>query len=154
MFRYDFFLFREPLYFFFFLYLSLVIIISIIVCFACCYFMKFSNKTESYTSQLGREMVFFSMKGCGHCEKMKPAWNQLVKNYGSENAYIELHQVVADESPDLIEKYDIQSFPCYSAILPYQCRNKEFLLLEALLHNFLKVSILIVIILLNMIYII
>lgn len=96
--------------------LILVIIISIIVCFACCYFMRFSNKTESYTSQLGKEMVFFSMKGCGHCEKMMPAWKQLVSNYGSENAYIELKLVDADERPDLIEKYDIQSFPTILAL--------------------------------------
>ena len=73
-------------------------------------------KSEAYASQLGKELVFFSMNGCGHCDAMMPAWKQLVSNYGSENAYIEYKHVVAQERPDLIEKYNVQAFPTILAL--------------------------------------
>ena len=40
-------------------------------------YMMMSNKdNETFTLQLGKEMVFFSMNGCGHCDNMMPAWKQ------------------------------------------------------------------------------
>jgi len=79
------------------------------------YLMGFFNKEQFRVSRLNREMVFFSMKGCGHCEDMKPAWELLKSNYGN-NDYIELNQVVAQERPELTEKYGVQSFPTILAL--------------------------------------
>ena len=96
----------------------LLVVIAIGCALSLAYLSGLFNKSESesYTSQLGKEMVFFSMNGCGHCDNMMPAWKQLVSNYGSENAYIEYKHVVAQERPDLIEKYGVQSFPTILAL--------------------------------------
>lgn len=94
----------------------LLIALGVALALAYAFIMRSPQSESFHTSQLGREMVFFSMKGCGHCEKMMPAWKQLVSNYGSENTYIELKHVVADERPDLIEKYNVQSFPTILAL--------------------------------------
>jgi len=96
----------------------LLVFISIFIYFAYGYLMDSKTTTtgEKFTSQLGKEVVFFSMNGCGHCDDMMPAWKLLVRNYGSENAYVEYRHVVAQERPDLIEKYNIQSFPTILAL--------------------------------------
>lgn len=66
---------------------------------------------ENFTSvKPYRELLFFTLDGCGHCEKMKPTWNLLVKNYGN-NGYIKLIQVKARENQDLTKLYNIQGYP-------------------------------------------
>jgi len=77
--------------------------------------MGFFKKEQFRVSRLNREMIFFSMKGCGHCEDMKPVWELLKSNYGN-NDYIELNQVVAQDKPELTEKYGVQSFPTILAL--------------------------------------
>lgn len=76
----------------------------------------FGMKNEKFTvTNSGRELVFFSMKGCSHCEDIKPMWNLLIQNYGNNN-YIELKQVVAQDNPDLVKQYDVKGFPTILAL--------------------------------------
>lgn len=66
---------------------------------------------EGFTSvKPYRELLFFTLEGCGHCENMKPAWNLLVQNYG-ENGQVKLIQVKAKENQDLVQKYKVEGFP-------------------------------------------
>ena len=94
---------------------TLIVIMAIVVALLYGNYMGYFTKEEFRVSRLNREMVFFSMKGCSHCEDMKPAWDLLVNNNGN-NDYIELNQVVAQDKPELIEKYGIQSFPTILAL--------------------------------------
>jgi len=79
------------------------------------YFMGFFTSENFAISQLGRELVFFSMEGCPHCDDMKPIWELLKSNYGN-NDYIELRQIVAQQSPEIVQKYSVQGFPTILAL--------------------------------------
>lgn len=95
--------------------MQILFVIIIITCGLLYGYLRFSNKEQFRVSRLNREMIFFSMKGCGHCQDMKPVWDLLYSNYGN-NDYIELNQVVAQEKPELTEKYNVQSFPTILAL--------------------------------------
>ena len=89
-----------------------LIIVSIIVAmaFGYTYLMGYFNKEQFGLSQTSKELVFFSMKGCGHCEDFQPTWDQIVTNYGN-TAHIELVQVKQNEKPEIAEQYGVTSFP-------------------------------------------
>lgn len=85
--------------------LSLVVIPVIIY-----YLIKIVN-TEGFTSTKPyKELLFFTLEGCGHCENMKPTWNLLKQNYGS-NGKIKLIEVKAKENQDLVQLYNVTGFP-------------------------------------------
>lgn len=73
------------------------------------YLLK-SITNESFDYNPHKELIFFSMPGCGHCENFKPTWDLLVKNYGNIKD-IELIQVISNQKPELVEKFKIQGFP-------------------------------------------
>lgn len=73
------------------------------------YLLK-SITNESFDYNPHKELIFFSMPGCGHCENFKPTWDLLVKNYGNIKD-IELIQVISNQKPELVEKFEIQGFP-------------------------------------------
>jgi len=77
------------------------------------YILMFSNlvwkKTETFTTS-NKEIVFFSMKGCGHCVEFQPIWDLFVSNHGN-NEFVELKQVKYDEKPEIVKQYDVQGFP-------------------------------------------
>ena len=77
--------------------------------------MGFFNTEHFGLSQTSKEIVFFSMKGCGHCEEFKPTWDLLVSNYGN-TAHIDLVQVIQNEKPEIAEQYSINSFPTILAL--------------------------------------
>lgn len=76
---------------------------------------KLSKKEKFTVSRLNRELVLFSMVGCGHCEDIKPTWDLLVNNYGN-NDYIEIKQIVAQEHPDIVKQYGVTGFPTILAL--------------------------------------
>lgn len=85
--------------------LALLIIPAIIY-----YLLKIVN-TEDFTSTKPyKELLFFTLEGCGHCENMKPTWNLLKQNYGS-NGKIKLIEVKAKENQDLVQLYKVTGFP-------------------------------------------
>jgi len=73
------------------------------------YLLK-SITNESFDYNPHKELIFFSMPGCGHCENFQPTWDLLVKNYGNIKD-IELIQVISNQKPELVEKFKIQGFP-------------------------------------------
>ena len=91
--------------------LSLVLMIGslIFIPILIVYLLK-SITNESFDYNPHKELIFFSMPGCGHCKNFKPTWELLVKNYGDIKD-IELIQVSSNEKPDLVELFEIDGFP-------------------------------------------
>lgn len=88
-----------------FLMIASLISIPIIIV----YLLK-SITNESFDYNPHKELIFFSMPGCGHCKNFKPTWDLLVKNYGDIKD-IELIQVSSNEKPELVELFEIDGFP-------------------------------------------
>jgi len=90
---------------------SLVLMVGSIICIPfIIFFLLNSLKNEGFSPKAHKEMLFFSMPGCGHCDNFKPTWDLLVKNYGNVKD-IKLIQVVSNEKPELVELFEIQGFP-------------------------------------------
>lgn len=85
--------------------LALLIIPAIIY-----YLLKIVNIEEFTSTKPYKELLFFTLEGCGHCENMKPTWNLLKQNYGS-NGKIKLIEVKAKENQDLVQLYKVTGFP-------------------------------------------
>lgn len=85
--------------------LALLIIPAIIY-----YLLKIVNTEEFTSTKPYKELLFFTLEGCGHCENMKPTWNLLKQNYGS-NGKIKLIEVKAKENQDLVQLYKVTGFP-------------------------------------------
>jgi len=91
--------------------LSLVLMVGSIISIPIIIFYLLKTlKKESFSYNPHRELILFSMPGCGHCEKLKPTWDLLMKNYGDIKD-IELINVVSNENPELVELFGIQGFP-------------------------------------------
>jgi len=73
------------------------------------YLLK-SITNESFDYNPHKELIFFSMPGCGHCKNFKPTWDLLLKNYGNIKD-IELIEVSSNEKPDLVELFEVDGFP-------------------------------------------
>tara|TARA_B100001109_G_scaffold215081_1_gene183991 strand:- start:311 stop:538 length:228 start_codon:yes stop_codon:yes gene_type:complete len=48
------------------------------------------------------------MDGCGWCEKFNPTWIKLVKEFKNK---LTMKKMNGPESPELLKKFDIQTFP-------------------------------------------
>jgi len=67
--------------------------------------------SEGFTSNKPyKELLFFSLDGCPHCENMKPTWDLLKKNYGN-NQFIKLIEVNGKQNKKLVELYKVEGFP-------------------------------------------
>lgn len=83
-----------------------LIIIPVIIIFLIRFLVK-----EGFSSvKPYKELLFFTLEGCGHCENMKPTWDLLKQNY-NDNGYIKLIQVKAKDNQDLVQKYKVTGFP-------------------------------------------
>ena len=100
-----------------------ILIVSVLIITLLVILLK-KRKNESFTtSRLNRELVFFSMNGCGHCEDLKPVWDLLVNNHG-DNQFVEIKKVIAQENPKIVEKYNIQAFPTILALKDGKLNHK------------------------------
>jgi thiol-disulfide isomerase/thioredoxin len=82
------------------------------------------KKKENLVSRLGKELVFFSMDGCQHCENMRPVYELLRKNYGG-NQYIEIKEVKSSERPEIIKRHQIRAFPTIAYLKNGNLKNKN-----------------------------
>lgn len=69
------------------------------------------QKTKT-TSSFGKttEILFYSLKDCGHCIKFKEEWNKLIQ-LTKNNKDIHLEQIEATENPARVQKDGIMYFP-------------------------------------------
>ena len=63
---------------------------------------------ENFENEKSKKLVYFYMKGCGHCEKFSPIWSEFSNNNKSS---ITTHKLERTEAGDKINKYDIKGFP-------------------------------------------
>ena len=66
------------------------------------------KRFKKTTRKSKRTLYYFYMDGCGWCDKFNPTWLKLVKEFKSK---LSMKKVNGPSSPDLLKKYDIQSFP-------------------------------------------
>jgi len=55
-----------------------------------------------------RTLYYFYMDGCGWCDKFNPTWIKLVKEFKNK---LNMKKVNGPASPELLRKFDIQTFP-------------------------------------------
>jgi thioredoxin-like negative regulator of GroEL len=82
-----------------YLLLALAVAFFMLYCVSC---------KETYQSQ--KEVILFSMIGCGHCQHFKPTWNALRDRYSQDDA-VKLTEVSVNEEPEKVKKFDINGFP-------------------------------------------
>jgi thiol-disulfide isomerase/thioredoxin len=95
----------------------IILVIGIVI-----YLLK--KRDNFIVSRLGKELVFFSMDGCQHCENMRPIYELLRKNYG-ENQYIEIKEIKSSERPEIIKKHQINAFPTIAYLKNGNLKNKH-----------------------------
>jgi protein disulfide-isomerase-like protein len=63
----------------------------------------------------GKKLVLFYADWCGHCKKLKPAWDETAKEFNSDKNNPKMLKVNCgddnNESKKLMKKYDINGYP-------------------------------------------
>lgn len=54
-------------------------------------------------------VALFYAPWCGHCKKIKPTWNKIMKNHDGKK--LKVIDVNCDENKELAKKHNIQGFP-------------------------------------------
>jgi len=72
------------------------------------YLFKINFGIENFENEKSKKLVYFYMKGCGHCEKFSPIWDEFSNNNKSSIKTYKLERTLAG---DKINKYDVKGFP-------------------------------------------
>jgi glutaredoxin len=74
--------------------------------------VKYVKDRQTKTSSFGKttEILFYSLKDCGHCIKFKDEWKKL-QELTKNNKDIHLEQIEATENPARIQNDGIMYFP-------------------------------------------
>tara|TARA_B100000902_G_scaffold396513_1_gene457723 strand:+ start:2212 stop:2610 length:399 start_codon:yes stop_codon:yes gene_type:complete len=56
-----------------------------------------------------KELIYFYMDGCSHCEKFSPIWDQFVNQYNGPLQLKKMERKQAGE--ELLKKYNVNGFP-------------------------------------------
>ena len=88
-----------------------IVLILAIVLVVVLYMMKKKSSGEGEVGHknTNRQLVFFHMNGCGHCESMKPEWQKLVEM--GQYKGVEFVDIESNEDRELLEKHKIRGFP-------------------------------------------
>ena len=78
---------------------------------------------ENFENEKSKKLVYFYMKGCGHCEKFSPIWDEFSNNNKSS---IKTYKLERTEAGDKINKYDIKGFPTILLIGENNEKIKEY----------------------------
>lgn len=93
-----------------------MLVIAIVVAFGSLLLYKIFSARENFDLTAAKKsMVLFTMKGCGHCDNMKPEWEQLVSNLGGHSE-VKLVEVVKQDNETMVEQHGITGFPTIVAI--------------------------------------
>ena len=63
---------------------------------------------ENFENEKSKKLVYFYMKGCSHCEKFSPIWDEFSNNNKSSIKTYKLERTLAG---DKINKYEVKGFP-------------------------------------------
>ena len=66
-------------------------------------------EAEMFEGQKKGTFAFFYADWCGHCQRAKPAWNELEQN--SDSLPCELKKINADEDQAMVQKHGVSGFP-------------------------------------------
>ena len=92
---------------------SIAVPVVVIVVIALGLLMMRQRMSESFTAGAGmgkKELVFFSMPGCSHCEALQPVWDNFYSNMNNSHQ-VALIQIKSNERPEMVEKYGVKTFP-------------------------------------------
>lgn len=67
------------------------------------------KQSEHFSDKKNGVFSFFYADWCGHCQRAKPAWEELESN-GSDLG-VKFIKVNSDEDPDLVRKHGVSGFP-------------------------------------------
>jgi thiol-disulfide isomerase/thioredoxin len=57
------------------------------------------------------DILLFSADWCPHCKKIKPEWEKYTETYYNKDYSIHFKTIMGDDDPNLVEKYNIESYP-------------------------------------------
>lgn len=92
------------------LFAVLVLIVSTTYCLYC---YKNRSRTETFSENAKKQLLFFKASWCGHCQRFQPVWDEFKSDYASVPSSIELkeYDVDEEESKPLLEKHNVRGFP-------------------------------------------
>lgn len=90
-----------------YVWLSVLTVIIVAVVIWSFYFRVPTTEEMQYerTVQDPRLLLMYA-PWCGHCKTLVPTWDKMTREYGER-----MHKVNGDESPELMQKYDVKGFP-------------------------------------------
>ena len=94
---------------------ALVSLISTVVIFLTYTFYVKNNKKakELFTSPL--ELIFFKANWCGHCQRFKPVWDDVMNECSKDDKYSHITMkeldIDTDEAKPLMQKHNVRGFP-------------------------------------------
>ena len=90
----------------------LVVSTILMITYLCVKCMK-SKKSESFTENSTKTLIFFKANWCGHCNRFKPVWDEFVSECQQKNEQTKLLELDIDneESKPLMEKHNVRGFP-------------------------------------------
>jgi thioredoxin 1 len=104
-------------------YFLLSLTISVFV--AAIIYVQMSKENFDVTKMPKRKVLFFKMKGCGFCDKVKPNWDTVKRNFNENKEQVQLEEIDYNEQPDQADKYGITSFPTFVIIKDGNVLRKE-----------------------------
>lgn len=87
-----------------------VVIIALVYTF----YVKNNKKAkELFTSP--KELIFFKANWCGHCQRFKPVWDEVVSECNKQDKYSHLRltelDIDTDSAKPLMQKHNVRGFP-------------------------------------------
>lgn len=69
-------------------------------------------KVERFDNMDGNQptLVFFTAEWCGHCQRSKPVFEEIIKNYNNKHG-LKVVEIDADKNKDMAKKFDISGYP-------------------------------------------
>lgn len=85
-------------------------IIGVLVGLVVVYYVYTRYWTEGFESGDKKTLVLFHAPWCGHCQRLKPTWEQLVKKHSGDST-VAIKSVDCDKEPAKAKENDVQGFP-------------------------------------------
>jgi thiol-disulfide isomerase/thioredoxin len=95
---------------------ALIVVVSILIYLIVSKFVKSKSPTEEFSNDK-KTLYFFKADWCGHCQRFKPVWDDVVEHCNTKNPNnfkgIELVELNIDheESKPLMQKHGVRGFP-------------------------------------------